>query len=179
MQVKSVILWTILWAAAWACLAPAGLAADDLAKADAVIGVWTTEGGESRVRIEREDGEYVGSIIWLKEPRYPEGEAEAGKAKRDRHNPDEAKRERPIIGLKVLEGFRYDDGEWTGGTIYDPKNGKTYRCRIRMEGEVLHVRGYIGTPLLGRTTEWKRYKEPEPESDAKAENSQASDRPAE
>jgi len=65
----------------------------------------------------------------------------------------------------VLKGFSYDasDDKWDGGTIYDPENGKTYKCVIRIADEKasngmtkLNVRGYIGIPALGRTTVWVR-----------------------
>ena len=74
-------------------------------------------------------------------------------------NADESLRDRPVMGLILLKDFEYEDGTWEGGTIYDPKNGKTYKCRMRMEtSELLYIRGYIGKAWmgLGRTTEWTR-----------------------
>jgi uncharacterized protein (DUF2147 family) len=40
----------------------------------------------------------------------------------------------------------------------DPNNGKIYRVRLRPieGGKQLEVRGYVGTPLLGRTQTWIR-----------------------
>ncbi|MEX2015418.1 MAG: DUF2147 domain-containing protein, partial [Candidatus Hydrogenedentales bacterium] len=59
-------------------------------------------------------------------------------------------------------------GAWDSGTIYDPNNGKTYKCVIKYAkdetvqgGEKLDVRGYIGVPALGRTTVWTRVPEGE------------------
>jgi len=67
-------------------------------------------------------------------------------------------RDRPLTGLDLFAGFAYDgDGRWTGGTIYDPNSGKTYRCIITwVDGNTLKVRGYIGVPMLGRTETWTR-----------------------
>ncbi|MBP7485669.1 MAG: DUF2147 domain-containing protein, partial [Aquabacterium sp.] len=47
---------------------------------------------------------------------------------------------------------------WDGGQVLDPKSGNTYRVRIRLldDGKTLEVRGYKGTPFLGRTQLWKR-----------------------
>lgn len=52
---------------------------------------------------------------------------------------------------------------WVSGRIYDPNNGKTYRCIIRLAQDKrgtgpdrLILRGYIGVSLFGRTTEWVR-----------------------
>ena len=67
-------------------------------------------------------------------------------------------RERLLTGLELFRGFSYDgDGRWTGGTIYDPNSGKTYRCIITwLDKDTLKVRGYIGVPMLGRTETWSR-----------------------
>jgi uncharacterized protein (DUF2147 family) len=132
---------------------------------DAIVGVWVSGEGKGRVRIERGDGEYQGAgeyqgtIVWLKQPLYSDGEEDAGTPKRDRNNPDAALRDRPIIGLPVLQGLEYDgDGVWSGGTIYDPENGKTYKCRVKLkDADTLDVRGFIGISLVGRSTEWTRY----------------------
>jgi len=98
--------------------------------------------------------------VWLKEPFYPTGDAQgmAGKPKVDRNNPDVALRSRPLIGLPLVSGFHFAGAdEWTGGTIYDPENGKTYSCKITlMSNGSLKVRGYIGISLFGRTTAWTR-----------------------
>ena len=76
-------------------------------------------------------------------------------------NVDEKLRKRPILGLRLLNGFNYDedDNEWVDGTIYDPKNGKTYKCYMWFEDgdtKTLHVKGYIGFSLLGREVKWTR-----------------------
>jgi len=127
---------------------------------DRVVGLWLTEEKDAHVRIERRDGRYFGRIVWLKEPDYPADDAMAGRPKVDRENPIEAQRGTPIIGLPIVQGFRHEDGEWRGGTIYDPNNGKTYKCRMWFDGETLRVRGYIGISLLGRSTSWTRVAEP-------------------
>ena len=54
------------------------------------------------------------------------------------------------------------DNVWKGGTIYDPEEGKTYRCKMTLtDVDILRVRGFIGISLLGRTTVWKRVVETE------------------
>lgn len=77
---------------------------------------------------------------------------------KDEKNPDPALRDRPLTGLELFRNFSYDgDGRWTGGTIYDPNSGKTYRCIITwVDHATLKVRGYIGVPMLGRTETWTR-----------------------
>ena len=142
---------------------PAGAQGDT--DADRILGLWKTEPDENgeyvHVEITGEHGVYHGSIVWMSAPLWAESEGPqwAGKPKVDRNNPDEALRTRPIVGLPLVSGFRYDGGErWSGGTIYDPKKGKTYSCRMTLAGaDRLDLRGYVlGMPLLGRTTTWTR-----------------------
>ena len=122
------------------------------AEADAIVGEWFTDGNESVVEIGRVDDLYSGKIVWLKEPKD-----EDGNDKVDRNNPDESKRDQAIIGLELVRDFRYDKkSRWSGGTIYDPEAGKTYSCKAKLKGDKLHLRGFIGVALLGRTTVWTR-----------------------
>ncbi|RMH23152.1 MAG: DUF2147 domain-containing protein [Acidobacteria bacterium] len=153
-------------------LAPALPAA--AAEDDALIGLWATEPDEfgyAHVRIRREGDEYRGEIVWLSEPTFPDSEGPewAGKPKVDRLNPDPALRDRPIIGLPLLWGFRAKGpGQWAGGFIYDPASGKTYKCKITLQDDgTLKVRGFVGISLLGRTTIWRPVAEAAAEPDAK------------
>ena len=46
---------------------------------------------------------------------------------------------------------------WTSGSIYDPATGNTYTCHLALDGDDrLRLRGFVGIPLLGRTTTWTR-----------------------
>ncbi len=84
--------------------------------------------------------------------------ADEGRPDTDEKNPDPALRNKPLIGLQLFQGFDYaGNGRWTGGTIYDPNSGKTYRCIVTyVDHNTLKVRGYIGVSLLGRTETWTR-----------------------
>ena len=146
-----------------ALAAPSG-AAEPGQDPDAILGVWKTEAdgdrGFAHVRIERDGTHFRGVIVDLSQPLYPEDDQEgmAGKTKVDRGNPDPALRGRPILGLELMRGFEFaGDSEWTGGTIYDPVSGNTYKCRLRLAADgTLRVRGYIGISLLGRNSIWTR-----------------------
>ncbi len=139
------------------CGLGAGVAAGTV-EADDVLGEWVTAGGESRVEVIRRDDLYCGSIVGLIEPFYGAGERSGmdGVPRVDVENPDKKLRDRPLLGLEILRDFRFEEDKWVGGRVYDPKNGKTYRCELRLEGSKLKVRGYIGVSWLGRTTEWER-----------------------
>jgi len=120
--------------------------------ADVILGEWYTDGDESVVEIYKCDDAYCGKIVWLKEPL-----TEKGEKKTDQNNTDESLRDREIIGLNIVEGFKYDgDNEWKGGTIYDPNKGKAYSCKAELKGEKLKIRGFIGFSAFGRTTVWRR-----------------------
>lgn len=116
-----------------------------------VAGTWLSGDGDGLIAVRVSDAEIAATI--LGSPNKNEG-----RAKTDVKNPDPALRDRPLIGLQIFKGFRYDgNGEWSGGTIYDPNSGKTYRCKLKLvDPDTLNVRGYIGIALIGRTETWKR-----------------------
>ena len=69
-------------------------------------------------------------------------------------------KDKPILGLIILDGLKEDGDEWSGGKIVDPKNGNTYKCYIKLiDLNNLKLRGYIGISLFGRTEYWKRFEE--------------------
>ena len=121
--------------------------------ADDVLGLWLTDDGKARIEIYKEQGKYNGKIVWLREPSNPDGTP-----KLDKENPDKELQKKPIIGLNLVKGFNYDDGVWEDGEIYDPENGKTYACRMKLKGDKLDVRGYIGVSMFGRTVVWTKVK---------------------
>lgn len=66
---------------------------------------------------------------------------------------------RPILGLGILEGARFEDGVWKGAQILNAKNGKYYGCHISLESkDLLKVRGFVGYPIFGKTLYWTRVK---------------------
>jgi len=122
---------------------------------DVVLGKWLNEDQDAHIEVYKEGGKYYGKIVWLKEPI----EEATGKPKLDDENEDETLRSRPVMGLVILKDFVWDedDSEWDDGTIYDPKNGKTYDCYMNIgEDKTLKIRGYIGFSWIGRNTYWTR-----------------------
>ena len=116
---------------------------------DDVLGVWFNEEKDAKIKVYKEEGKYFGKIVWHKT-----GE---GISAYDENNPDEELRTRKKVGLIILTDFEFDDGQWEDGDIYDPKTGKTYSCVIKLQKDgSLHVRGYIGISLIGRTTHWSK-----------------------
>jgi uncharacterized protein (DUF2147 family) len=75
----------------------------------------------------------------------------------DIYNPDPAKRTRSLCGLEIGSGFvMRSPEEARGGTLYDPKSGKTYHGLMMLHGNKLELRGYLGFPLFGETQTWTR-----------------------
>jgi uncharacterized protein (DUF2147 family) len=118
-----------------------------------VTGQWLSQDGKGVVTIEPCAGKMCGRITWLREPLGSDG-----KPKHDIHNVQQSQQSRPICGLPILWNFTQDSPDtWTGGEIYDPEKGETYHCNMHLEADgTLHVRGYIGISLLGRTAVWTR-----------------------
>lgn len=118
-----------------------------------IVGVWETGNGKARVKIDKVGDYYFGRIVWLKEPLNAEG-----KPKVDKNNKDESKRNTPILGLRLVGGFKWEgENRWEGGTIYDPETGNEYKCNITMvDRNTMNIRGYIGISMFGRTDTWKR-----------------------
>jgi uncharacterized protein (DUF2147 family) len=124
------------------------------ARAADPTGLWWAEGGAAQVEIDRCGEALCGRVVWLRSPFDGDG-----CPARDRENPDPALRSRSLIGIELLRGLRRlgDADEWTGGEVYDPTGGRTYRAALRMDGpDRLRLRGYLGIRLLGRTTTWFR-----------------------
>lgn len=122
---------------------------------DAIMGKWLNASGEGQIMIYKKANMYSGKLVWLKSP-----EDEKGNPKMDSKNPKVSQRSRSLTGLEILQNFKYEgDGVWEDGTIYDPKTGKTYSCKLSMiSSDQLDVRGFVGISLLGRTETWTRVK---------------------
>lgn len=121
------------------------------------LGVWATKNDRAHVRITRCGKSLCGAIVWLKQP------LRNGRPKIDRHNPSPRLRARPLVGLRILTGFKaaaHSRDRWVDGSIYDPGSGKTYHSTIMLEpGGMLGVRGYIGWSVFGRTETWTRVRD--------------------
>ena len=124
------------------------------ALAQDVVGKWKLEDGTAIVEVYQKGDVYNGKIVWLENPTEADGTPAI-----DSNNPDPKLRTRQVLGLNMLNNLKKTGGEYTGGSIYDPGNGKTYNCSMRVEGDVLKVRGSLDKRgLIGRTMDWFRVK---------------------
>ena len=134
------------------------LAAAGLAHAQASpAGLWKTidddgKTEKSLVRIVETDGVFSARVEKILNPARLD--ARCDKCADERKG-------QPVLGLSIINGVKAsaaDAGQWDGGTILDPNEGKVYKVRLKPVdgGKTLEVRGYIGLPLLGRTQTWQR-----------------------
>jgi uncharacterized protein (DUF2147 family) len=128
-----------------------------LADATTPTGVWRTvddKTGRERsvVRITESNGIYEGKVEKLlnRQPDDdPQGLCRVCEGER---------KDKPVEGMTILWGLKKDGDQYAGGEILDPKNGKTYRAKMKLleGGRKLEVRGFIGVSLLGRSQVWVR-----------------------
>ncbi|MGN7820912.1 DUF2147 domain-containing protein [Chitinophaga sp. 22536] len=120
--------------------------------AGAINGQWLNPEKDGKVEIYESSGKYYGKLIWMKEPYEADGKT----PRKDSKNKDAKLRERPVMNMVILTNFKFEKGKWVDGEVYDPKSGKTYSSIMTLKGDKLELRGYIGTPLLGRTAIFTR-----------------------
>jgi len=114
--------------------------------AEAITGKWLTADKQGTIQIYQQQNRFFGKIVGPQQNQL------------DTKNPNKKLQSRPILGAVILQNFRFDgQGTWEDGTVYDPNNGKTYSCSMKLRNaNTLEVRGYIGFSLIGRTEVWTR-----------------------
>ncbi len=138
------------------CILTSSLFAQTQKSGDEILGIWLTGSGKGKVEIFKKGDHFHGKIVWLKEPTDPA----TNKPKTDLKHPNKSMHSRSLLGLQNLWGFVYKgDNTWEEGHIYDPNNGKEYKCVITLKDKnKIDVRGFIGITLIGRTDSWTRSK---------------------
>ena len=120
-------------------------------------GLWktvddNTKKEKSLVRIVEAGGVYNGKVEKVIDPDAPK-DAVCKDCTDDR-------KDKPVVGMTIIRNVKASDDKdvFEGGDILDPNNGKVYRVKLKLidNGSKLDVRGYIGTPMLGRTQTWVR-----------------------
>ena len=124
---------------------------------DAILGEYfikDEKAEDSKVRFTKNaDGTYACTIFWIE----TENDPATGKPWTDSKNPDKSLRNRPLIGVKLIESIPYDakKNAWTGGKIYDPNRGLKANATISItEDGRLKVSGKILG--IGETQYWDR-----------------------
>ena len=132
-------------------LIPATLAvAPPAFAADPILGEWVTEERDAIIKLSQCGQTVCGRIHkYLVTP--PNGPGQ-----KDINNPDKRLRNRTLLGMAILTGFRPDDDIWRG-KVYDPKSGKTYRSEVSLKSaNRLKMKGCIAFICQGQ--DWTRAK---------------------
>ncbi len=109
-------------------------------------GDWVRPNGASKIRISSCGSSLCGKLIWLREPRN------------DTRNPDAAKRDRPLLGVQIVQAMKPTDKEnqWKG-KVYNAEDGKTYTGFIELtSANALKLEGCVMGGLICKGETWKR-----------------------
>lgn len=135
-------------------IAGAGLVSGraEAARAD-IAGRWATPGFGSIVEFRPCAGAQealCGRILWLWEPNDA-----AGRRRTDLRNPDRALRARSLIGVEIVRGLRETaPGVWSGGSVYNPDDGRTYTGTVRVRAGRLELKG-CALNVICQTQVWR------------------------
>jgi uncharacterized protein (DUF2147 family) len=107
---------------------------------------------KSLVRIINTGGVYSGKVEKISDPTKADDKCVKC---------DDERKDKPILGMTIIWEVRQDaeePGLFDGGQILDPVKGTSYKVRLKPieGGKKLEVRGYIGSPMFGRTQTWVR-----------------------
>ncbi len=122
------------WALVLACLTGTGAQA---ASAQDANGLWLSADKAAVIQFAPcadAQGALCGKIVWDK----------------DANTPADA------CGLTIAKLTRYEDEAWRNGWVLDPRTNKHYKGALRVRADVLSLRAYIGTELLGETEQMTR-----------------------
>ena len=140
-------------------LATAVFLAHTVALAQATpAGLWKTIDDETKkekslIRVTESGGVFTGKLEKFLDP--------ATKPDTVCDKCSDERKDKAVLGMTLIRNVKKNADEaaqWDGGDILDPNNGKVYKVRIKPidGGKSLEVRGYIGSPILGRTQTWTR-----------------------
>ncbi|NJN35076.1 MAG: DUF2147 domain-containing protein [Saprospiraceae bacterium] len=116
-------------------------------KSDKILGVWKSSANDMSVEVYKEGELYKAKVVWFA--------CESGYKMSDffdKKNPKYALRNRPWLGMNVLDNLEYKKvNEWHNGKIYDPNTGRTFSSICRLENDnTLRVRGYWLYEWMGK-----------------------------
>jgi len=116
-------------------------------KAEDALGVWRNPENGSNVEFYKCGESVCGKIV-----KVVDGQ------KTDDKNPDAAKRNRPIVGLVIMQGAKKTgDNKWSGN-LYNRENGSTYSGTVTVKSKnELDLSGCVAM-VLCKTLTWTRVK---------------------
>jgi len=128
-----------------------------------VMGTWLSESGVAQIKIgpcpDAASGPICGFVVNLVNPKGPDGAAVTPDAATDYRNENPSLRTRKVIGMPLIWGFKQaaQPNTFEDGKVYNGEDGKTYSANISLQSDgKLRLRGFVGTPMFGKTQLWTR-----------------------
>lgn len=117
--------------------------------ANSPAGIWLTQAGDAKIRVNHCGASLCGTIVWLKVPIDPA----TGRTQVDDKNANPLLAKRPVIGINIFKEMKsVADNKWSG-TIYNADDGKSYSSDVIVAGpRKLEVRGCVMSVLCGGET---------------------------
>ena len=121
-----------------------------VALAASPVGDWKTPEHDGVVHVsECEGGALCGKVVDGDDIRSNPNVA-------DMKNQDPSKRSRLMKGLTLFSGVKGGPTEWSGGSVYNPEDGKTYHGSIKLvDDNTLKLTGCVIAPFCKSQT-WTR-----------------------
>lgn len=113
--------------------------------ANKVSGTWQSQSGITRVKVRPCGVALCAHVVWQQSP------------SKDVHNPDPAKRERPIVGLQLVSDMKpVGPDEWSGA-IYNYEDGKTYQGKVKVvNASAIQIGGCVMGGMICQSKTWTK-----------------------
>lgn len=118
-----------------------------------IEGRWLSEEKDGEILVYKEGKKWYGRLVRAKLNKDTNN--------LDLENPDIEEHSKSVVGKVIVKDMKKDGKGWNGGTVYDPKSGKTYEAKMWRDGDDLKLRGFMGLSLFGRSSTWTPIKEGE------------------
>ena len=136
-------LKTALIAAALFAFAAAPAAAQT---AEDAFGVWEHPDNGSHIRVSQCGDGLCATIVKVRDP-----------SRTDEHNPDPAKRSRPVEGITIMSGAAKTGPATWEGQLYNTQDGKTYSGTVTVVSKTqLKLQGCVLGGLICQGPTWTR-----------------------
>jgi uncharacterized protein (DUF2147 family) len=114
--------------------------------AEDAFGVWEHPDNGSHIRVAKCNGGLCATIVKVKDP-----------SRKDVHNPDPAKRDRPVEGITIMSGAeKTGEASWSG-KLYNTQDGKTYSGTVTvLSKDQLKLEGCVLGGLVCQGPTWTR-----------------------
>jgi hypothetical protein len=113
------------------------------------MGTWRVTDGTANIEIAPCGNALCGTVAWTDQP-----------DQKDNKNPDVSQRNRPVLGITVLQNMEPQRDKWVG-SVYNARDGHTYDAKISMHGDdTLRLEGCLPGGVICGGQNWSRIAQP-------------------